>query len=293
MVYLSRNRCGHGKRPVNGQGGKVGENRMNEREARILRKRKTVIVILSLLLAISSAALAIRLVYLHSFAETSPTATVPGNLIGEAPGPSAFPGCPEQALPTESQPIEGAQEEPEAPVISLYKGNPWGNKPFQVANMLPGDSKAAYFAVKVSHHADVAVCFKTQVTGQTKALSQVLLLKATHLETGRLLYSGPLAGMDQNVCRETFSAESPTETVAYYKIEVSLPASVGNEYQAASLTADLIWEVTDADALDPPQTGDDSPVPVYLALAFCALAGMLLLLFLRPGKKEAEDADTK
>ncbi len=294
---------------------------MAEDKKTMSKKVKTVIAILLALLILSAGALTVRVVYLNFFADNSTTTVVPDNLIGEDPATSTTapngsetttPGestgtdsNPTESTPAESTPSASDTSAPttnsgsantdkkEAAVIELYKGQPSDNEKFQVTNMLPGDTEVKYFAVKVSHHADAIVYFNAEVTEQTKNLADVLHIKVTHLENGKVIYDGTFADMNIDGYGETFATTQKTETVAYYKIEVSLPTSTGNEYQAAKLMADFNWYVKDTGPLDSPQTGDNSNIMLYFIIMCCSLAMIIILLFFRRREKEDEYAEAK
>ncbi len=103
----------------------------------------------------------------------------------------------------------------------------------------------------------------------------------THLENGTVLYDGTFADMDADGYGELFATSEKTETIAYYKIEVSLPTTATNEYQAAKLLADFEWKVSDAEILDPPQTGDTSIMYAF----FFMISSLALLIVLLVGRR--------
>lgn len=105
--------------------------------------------------------------------------------------------------------------------------------------MFPGDTETKYFCVKAHLDADLELLFRTKITGQTKNLGDVLHIKVTHLETGKVLCDAPFAEIDGKEFSELLKKNVAGETTAYYQIDVSLDTSVGNEYQAAELKADL------------------------------------------------------
>lgn len=282
-------------------------------EKKMSKKIKTIIAILLALLILSAGALAVRVVYLNFFADNTATTVVPDNLIGEDENTSApdtsvpttdennntesssestgtETTAPETSAPTESTGtnIGNTNTETKAAVIELYKGQPSDNEKFKVENMLPGDSETKYFAVKMSHHADAIVYFNAVVTEQTRSLADVLHIKITHLENGKVIYDGTFANMHTEGYGETFATTQSTETVAYYKIEVSLPTFAGNEYQATKLLADFTWTVKDTGALDSPQTGDNSNIMLYFIIMLCSFAMVIILLFTKRREREVD-----
>ncbi len=296
---------------------------MADEKKTMSKKVKAIIAILFALLILSAGALAVRVVYLNFFKDNTYTMVVPDNLIGEnGSSTTTSPDATDTSEPdsdnTESteEPSDTAETETTPPAtstptestvgsssntsaqtkattIELYKGQPSDNEKFRVQNMLPGDSETKYYAVKVNHHADVVIYFDAVVTEQTKNLANILHIKVTQLDTDSVLYDGAFAGMKDDSYGTAFAASGSTETIVYYKIEVSLPTSAGNEYQAASLLADLNWTVRDTEILDPPQTGDNSNIMLYFIIMCCSLAMIIILLFFRRREKEDEYAEAK
>ena len=266
-------------------------------------KLKIVIIILAVLLVLSAGGLAGRYIYLHFAAPTQTTATVPDNLIGEdegdVSGETSDTSEGEESAPSSDDdgaaPPAGdgsgsgngssAEEKPSAPVLELYEGRPDANRKFEVSNMLPGDSETGYFCVKAHHDADITLFFKADVTEQTKSLGNVLHIRVTHLDSGKVLCDAPFAEIDGKEFSELLTANAQKETTAYYQIDVSLDTSVGNEYQAALLKADFEWYVKDEGGLTPPQTGDSFNIILWVVLAASTLVLILLLAFRR--RKEA------
>ena len=124
------------------------------------------------------------------------------------------------------------------------------------------------------------------MTEQTKNLGDVLHIRVTHLETGKVLCDAPFAEVNGKEFPELLKSNNEKATTAYYQIDVSLDTSVGNEYQAAKLTADFKWYVKDEGSLTPPQTGDNTNITLWIVLAVSSFLLMLLLLWKR--RKEDE-----
>ncbi len=289
-------------------------------------KLKIVIGILVALMVLSTGALAARIIYLNVI-DKGDTVVVPDNLIGQKPdantttvgqtdvtaeSTTAPPEtttaltettvAPETNTPSENSPSNPSpapavttapipSEEVRAATISLYKGQPDDNERFKVENMFPGDTEVRYYQVKVNHRGEISLFFKAEVTEQTKALGDVLNIKITHLETGKVLYDGTFNNMSADGYSELLPKSSTRETTAYYKIEVSLPTSVGNEHQAAMLEADFHWYVKDEGELEPPPTGDNSNIVLWTVLGASSAALILLLILVRRKKDEDEEED--
>ena len=162
-----------------------------------------------------------------------------------------------------------------------YEGQPGDNQRFEVKNMLPGDVETQYFCVKTYHDHDIDLFFKANVTEQTKTLGDVLHIKVTHLETGKVLCDAPLAEVNGRELSELLKSNSEKITTAYYQMDVSLDTTVGNEYQTALLKADFHWYVKDEGSLTPPQTGVDFNLTLWITLAGSSLLLLLLLAFRR------------
>lgn len=268
---------------------------MREEKTKKSGRLKIAIIILSVLLVLSAGGLAARMIYLQFFAPAQATATVPDNLIGDTssrPENDTASGSGEEvadpAASESGQPgVNSSRTEADkltAAKLELYEGRPGDNQRFEVHNMFPGDVETKYFCVRVYHDKDVTLFFKTDVTEQTKNLGNVLHIKATHLETGKVLCDGPFNKVDGAEFSELLKVNGDKATTAYYKIDVSLDTSVGNEYQAAKLIADLEWYVKDEGGLiPPPQTGDTFNLALWMTLAASSL---LLIILLWKRRKE-------
>lgn len=266
---------------------------------------KIVIIILAVLLVLSAGGLAARYIYFTYFAPAQSTVTVPENLIGKdtQPGETSAPAgsdakspasavgnvSAEQSFTSEPGSISAASlpvqtDKPQAPKLELYEGKPGVNQQFEVRNLFPGDSVTKYFCVKAYHDADISLYFRADVTEQTKALSDALHMKVTHMESGKVLCDAPFSKIDGKEFSELLKANEDKSTAAYYQIDVSLDTSVGNEYQAAILKADLNWNVKDEGGLiSPPQTGDSFNLLLWVTLAASSL---LMMIFLWKRRKE-------
>lgn len=276
----------------------------NQGQTKKPKRLKVIIIILSVLLVLSAGGLAARMIYLNFFAPTQSTATVPDNLIGEESS---------EANPTESsedssnqtgsdnaadtnstntsassrpQPDQADKPSAEAKVLELYQGKPGDNERFEVKNMFPGDTETKYFCLKVNHNKDIDLFFRADITEQTKNLGDVLHIKVTHLESGKELFDGAFSEINGREFSELLKVNEEKSTIAYYQVDVSLDTSVGNDYQAAKLTADFEWYVKDDGGLTPPQTGDTTNLTLWIILAASSLLLILLLTFRR--RKEDE-----
>ena len=295
--------------------------KMSEKPNKMSNKARTIITVLAVLLLCSIVALVFRVFYLNSSVDRDSTVIVPDNQIGKesetTPVPetasenstagAAFSSLAERTssdgsyllLDSPSSPVPSAsgtadEAAEEGATIELYKSSPSDNEKFQAASMLPGDVETKYYTVKISHHSDVTVHFNAVVTEQEKAYANILHITVTHLDNGKILYNGTFAGLDPNGSSEVFAAADSTETVAHYRIDVSLPTNTGNEYQAAKLLADFKWYVKaeDAGALDKPATGDTANLvwPAAVMIGALLLLVIVLLFSRRRAKGDGRDA---
>ena len=154
-----------------------------------------------------------------------------------------------------------------------------------VTNMLPGDIVTKYFCVKATHDSDFNLLFAAQITNQTKQLANALNIRISIPETDTVLYDGTFAQADKQELCKTVLKNDQGQTIIYYKIDVYMDTSVGNEYQAASLTADFDWYVNEQDSLTSPDTGDNLNIILWSVLLLSSAAIMLLLL-LKSRKEE-------
>lgn len=266
---------------------------------------KVLIIILAILLGISAAALAGTLLY-NRFVRTEPTTVdVPGNIItpdGEDSAdtsgndPVADPSDSSQT-PSTDEPGESADSNPsssestsvsssKASAISLHNRKPEDNTPFQVTNMFPGDRETKYYCIKVSYQGDIVVRYRADIRPGYEKLAEVLKVKIRLLDTDETLYDGLMRDMPESLNHALYTNEKK-QSELYYEITAYLDTSVGNEYQDKTLIADFRWWVEETENLDSPQTGDDSNIYLWFALA----AGSLFVLIILLAKRRKETAD--
>ena len=128
--------------------------------------------------------------------------------------------------------------------IELTAKDGYDNIPFEVKNMLPGDSVAQYYCVSVTHKKNETVRFFIDVDTAQK-LSNVLRVKVEQLipdAADQVLYDGLIK--DCTAVTVSVTASAQTVTPIYYRITVyTNGAEVGNEYVGESLTADFSWQL--------------------------------------------------
>ena len=267
------------------------------------KKKKTIIIILSVLLGLSLLGLGGALVY-NKIANTTPaTVTVPDNLItpdkdtiksdssesnSQAPDnsntekPDNSADTSSSAVPTQSTNAETKK----AATVELYNKQPEENTPFAVGNMFPGDIETKYFRVRVSYHDKITVHYKATVRPGYEKLAEVLKVRVNLLSTGETMYDGGIADMPESLTYKLSSLSTATDEL-YYEITAYLDTSVGNDYQNKDLIADFKWWVEETGNLDDsPKTGETSNILLWAVLAAGSLSMMLLLLVTRRRKEE-------
>ena len=284
---------------------KTPENKKNSPQLKVL------IIILSVLLVLSAGGLAAKYVYDNFFASDRASVTVPDNVIGDG-GDSAQSGessgtedtqsgaASGESVPAGSGDVSGSEstgtggseteDRPAAKLLELYKTKLEDNDKFEVKNMLPGDTVTGYFCVRVNHGETLDLYFSADVTGQTKQLGDVLEIKVTRVGEDTALCDLPFSEADGREYKTSVAENGGGVTDVYYRIDVSLDTSVGNEYQAAGLTADFKWFVKDESGLVSPGTGDTSITVLWALLAASSAALIILLPVYRKGDKKREKA---
>ena len=285
----------------------MGEKGEKTKEKKEISKSKIAIIVLIVLLLLSACGLAVRYIYLEFFAQTRATVTVPDNLIGDestAPSPSeSEPETPESPDASEVPPQSGgdpvsgdasgsgeegedpsSQSKPQAVSLALFAGRPDANERFEVKNLLPGDSETRYFCIQAFHDHDIDLFFRAEVTEETRSLGDVLQVRITDLDSGKTIFTGTMAQLDGKEISRRLAAPAESESLAYYRIDVFMDTSVGNEYQAAQLSADFHWYVKDDGLITP--TGVALDVSLWAVLGLSALLLLILLLVSRRRKEE-------
>lgn len=269
------------------------------------KKKKTIIIILSILLGLSLLALGGTLVYNKTANTTPATVTVPDNLItpdkdttkSDSSG-TEKPNISDTRTPSSSasgtfsaeQSAQSATAEAKkAATVELYNKQPEENTSFAVGNMFPGDSETKYFRVRVSYHDKITVHYKATVRPGYEKLAEVLKVRVNLLSTGETMYDGLMRDMPESLTHKLASKKSTTDEL-YYEITAYLDTSVGNDYQNKDLIADFKWWVTETGNLDDsPKTGETSSILLWAVLAACSLSMMILLLVVRRRKEDEEN----
>lgn len=266
-----------------------------------LKKLKIVIIVLSILLAISLIALALLYIWRRP-QSPSGSAVVPNNYIDHRENGSS-------SLPSTDETQMDRQEA----TITIHKNHAADSDAFACENMLPGDKESRTYLVEVSHTGTLTLHFRANIREGGEKLAEVLWCTVAVPGEEQPLYDGRMREMPQSIHRQ-ITAESGHPTRINYDITVYLNTDVGNEYMQQGLWADFCWWVEErggdplpsqpTDVTDP--TRDDGELTPPLAdsvLHFCIwvliavislLLNILLLLLLlckRGGNREKGGTD--
>lgn len=275
---------------------------MGKQEQTAVRQKrmKIAVILLAALLVLSAGGLAGVYIYSHFSSPVQSTAAVPDNLIGEESASEASSKPESSAGNASAQPETSVSsvisetsknvsgDKPQAKLLELYQGKPEDNRRFEVRGMLPGDTETGFFCVKAHHSADITLFFRADITEQTKKLGDVLRIKVTRTDNGKVLCDAPFNEIDGTEFAEVLAKNTQGETAVYYRIDASLDTSVGNEYQSALLKADFEWYVKDDGGLTPPQTGDRFKPVLWAVLAASSFVLVLLLALWRRKEERHE-----
>lgn len=170
--------------------------------------------------------------------------------------------------------------------LTLKKHHAEENEPFHASNLFPGDRVEKDYRVEVSYKKAVTVHFRIDIQKGYEKLAEVMKCQVIAGNNGKVLYDGLMKDVPK-IDRYLTTGSQATEDLKY-TIKAYLDTSVGNEYQNKELKADFYWWVEGEDAknLTTSQgafgtfgttTGDTAWTGLWLVIAICAAAGILLL----------------
>lgn len=258
-----------------------------------VKKKKTVkvlIIILSVLLAISLTSLVGILLFKRFAASKPASVTVSDNIITHEKEDPNISSAPEslQGIGETSESASSGSSYGSEKALYLHSRATGDNTPFKVINMFPGDSETNYYCVRVSHKGDVILRFHADVRPGYEKLAEVLRCRITLPENGKVLYDGLMRDMPKSL-NNALNADKSTTSEVYYKITAYLDVSVGNGYQNLDLVADFDWWVEETENLETPKTGDKSNIVIWVIVAVIAL--LILILLCKKLKKEDNQGD--
>lgn len=257
-------------------------------------KIKVLIIVLSILLTVSVAALVVINVRNAEFKNEPAVAKVTDNIIT----PQSENG--DNDITTNGEDIATYETDNSSTVggnsansgdtandatkLSLYDRQPGVNTPFKAMNLYPGDSVVKNFAINVSHKSDVTVKYHADIKYGGGALGDVLMIRIK-VGDNDVIYDGPIGKMPKAL--ETTVSGSGVHELDY-EMTAYLCTSVGNEYQNLGLCADFRWWVDEADDLGPsPNTGIIENMLVLVVLAAAVgICIFMILLYRRKGENE-------
>lgn len=261
------------------------------------KKIKVVIIVLSILLAISFLALVKTVVYNRLAANNDSTATAKDNLITPDLEKNNNTNPNDKDLDDKNMNTSDVKKSEnvsdinsiEAASIALYNKQPKDNTAFAVGNMFPGDKEIRYYRVHVSYHDKITVHFNADIRKGYEKLAEVMKVRVKLLGGEKIIYDGLMKDMSDSITYKLTTDESTTDELCY-EITAYLDTSVGNEYQNRDLVADFMWWVEETGNLDKaPQTGDDSNIVLWSVMAILSLFAMFILLVFRRKEEDKQN----
>lgn len=251
---------------------------------------KVLIITLSVLLVISLVSLVGILLFKRFNPSKPASVTVSDNIITHEKENSDISSAPEslQGIGETSESASSGSSYGSEKALYLHSRATGDNTPFKVINMFPGDSETNYYCVRVSHKGDVILRFHADVRPGYEKLAEVLRCRITLPENGKVLYDGLMRDMPKSL-NNALNADKSTTSEVYYEITAYLDVSVGNGYQNLDLVADFDWWVEETENLEPPKTGDETKLILWICLAAVAL--LILILLWSKLKKEEKQGD--
>ncbi len=254
------------------------------------KKMRVLIIVLICMLSLSVLALGGLKLY-SILVKPQDSVTISNNQIGESSGSGSAEGNGSSVSGVGGvDGPSGVVAQPTAPLLEFFKGQADCNRKFEVRNMVPGDVEIRYFCLRAYHTKPVTLVFESIVTEQTRQLGDVLDVVVTNSQTDEVICKGTFNEINGKKFSRYLPATDAEYDTAFYKIQVSMDTSVGNEYQVARLLADFHWYIEEGDeALDPsPGTGDSVNIMLWGAIIGISLL-LFILLFVTRRKEEEED----
>lgn len=286
-------------------------------EIQNIKKLKTAVIVLSVLLALSLAGLVAALLYNHFVQADMESVIVENNRIAakeetvdsrdttvsstlslrttsaQRTTVSSLGAVPAfdtviqlSTASSTSAPVESTVSDTvksTANTVELYQNQPSDNVPFAADNLFPGDTETKYYCVRVSHKGDVTVRFHANVQPGSEKLAEVLQCRVVLSTTGETLYEGLMKDMPAALTHE-LSASEETQSELYYEITAWLDTSVGNEYMNKTLLADFDWWVEETENLVPP-TGNTTHIGMWIGICGVACCLFVVVVILAKRKK--------
>ena len=157
--------------------------------------------------------------------------------------------------------IVSAAPQDDSPSLELYKNHAKDNEPFQFSNMVPGDKMSRDFIVRIHHKDQVTLYFKGLITKQSKDLGDVLQVRVTDKNSGKIICQGTFNTINNKEYSQEIAQSGSGQTDVTYQVDAWLDTSVGNAYQKAFLDADFQWYVKDDGNTEPTQPSDNPTTP--------------------------------
>lgn len=116
--------------------------------------------------------------------------------------------------------------------------------PYDVKDILPGDSVTQCYCITVTHEKAETVRFGIDVDAAQKLsdVARVMVEQVVPDAESKVLYNGLMT--DCTAVDTDITASTKTVTPIYYRITVyTNGAEVGNEYRGESLAANFLWQI--------------------------------------------------
>ena len=127
--------------------------------------------------------------------------------------------------------IVSAAPQDDSPSLELYKNHSRVTGPFQVSNMVPGDKVSRDFTVRIHHKDQVTLYFKGLITKQSKGLGDVLQVRVTDKNSGKIICQGTFNTINNKEYSQEIAQSGSGQTDVTYQVDAWLDTSVGNAYQ--------------------------------------------------------------
>ena len=114
--------------------------------------------------------------------------------------------------------IVSAAPQDDSPSLELYKNHAKDNEPFQFSNMVPGDKMSRDFIVRIHHKDQVTLYFKGLITKQSKDLGDVLQVRVTDKNSGKIICQGTFNTINNKEYSQEIAQSGSGQTdVTYFR----------------------------------------------------------------------------
>ena len=126
--------------------------------------------------------------------------------------------------------------------LTLSEQQPEVNQSFQLGSMLPGQKSTQQYRLEIVHKKAKSVSFRASVVEGSKKLADALLINVKSINTGEVLYDGPLASMSWAEWKVPKEQVLTLEELVY-EITVTLSEDAGEDYRDETVNIRLDWRM--------------------------------------------------